>query len=144
MSGTEPVREGELRLEVVVVPVADVDRAKDFYASLGWRLDADLAKDENYRVVQFTPPGSACSIIFGKGLTESTPGSFEGLQLTVYDIDKARADLLERGVDVRGIFHWTAVDNYEWLHGYDVSFGIIDRDRTVRPSALVLQHEAQP
>jgi len=112
MSGTEPVRAGEFRLEVVVVPVSDVDRAKDFYGSLGWRLDADLAKDDTYRVVQFTPPGSTCSIIFGNGLTDASPGSFEGLQLTVYDIDKARADLLERGVkvsesfhDVTGVFH---------------------------------------
>ena len=112
MSGTEPVQAGEFRLEVVVLPVSDVDRAKEFYGSLGWRLDADLAKDDNYRVVQFTPPGSACSIIFGKGLSDASPGSFEGLQLTVYDIDKARADLLERGVkvsesfhDVTGVFH---------------------------------------
>ena len=112
VSGTEPVQPGEFRLEVVVVPVSDVDRAKDFYGSLGWRLDADLAKDDNYRVVQFTPPGSTCSIIFGNGLTEASPGSYEGLQLTVYDIDKARADLLDRGVavsesfhDVTGVFH---------------------------------------
>jgi catechol 2,3-dioxygenase-like lactoylglutathione lyase family enzyme len=105
MSGTEPVEAGEFRLEVVVVPVSDVDRAKSFYESLGWRLDADLTKDENYRVVQFTPPGSTCSIIFGKGLTDARPGSFEGLQLTVYDIDKARADLLGRGVDVSESFH---------------------------------------
>jgi catechol 2,3-dioxygenase-like lactoylglutathione lyase family enzyme len=105
MSGTEPVQAGEFRLEVVVVPVSDVDRAKDFYGSLGWRLDADLAKDDNYRVVQFTPPGSTCSIIFGKGLTDASPGSFEGLQLSVYDIDKARADLLERGVEVSESFH---------------------------------------
>ena len=105
MCGTEPVQEGEFRLEVVVVPVSDVSRAKDFYASLGWRLDADLAKDDNYRVVQFTPPASACSIIFGKGLTDASPGSFEGLQLSVYDIDKARADLLQRGIDVSENFH---------------------------------------
>ena len=105
MSGTEPVQAGEFRLEVVVLPVSDVDRAKDFYGSLGWRLDADLAKDDNYRVVQFTPPGSTCSIIFGKGLSDASPGSFEGLQLTVYDIDKARADLLERGVEVSESFH---------------------------------------
>ena len=112
MSGTEPVQAGEFRLEVVILPVSDVDRAKEFYGSLGWRLDADLAKDDDYRVVQFTPPGSACSIIFGKGLSDASPGSFEGLQLTVYDIDKARADLLERGVkvsesfhDVTGVFH---------------------------------------
>ena len=105
MDGTEPVRAGEFRLEVVVVPVSDVDRAKEFYRSLGWRLDADLTKDDDYRVVQFTPPGSTCSIIFGKGLTAASPGSFEGLQLTVYDIDKARADLLGRGVDVSESFH---------------------------------------
>jgi catechol 2,3-dioxygenase-like lactoylglutathione lyase family enzyme len=105
MSATEPVQAGEFRLEVVVVPVSDVDRAKEFYGSLGWRLDADLAKDDDYRVVQFTPPGSTCSIIFGKGLTGAPPGSFEGLQLSVYDIDKARADLLERGVDVSDSFH---------------------------------------
>lgn len=105
MSGTEPVQAGDFRLEVVVIPVSDVDQAKAFYGSLGWRLDADLAKDDNYRVVQFTPPGSTCSIIFGKGLTEAAPGSFEGLQLTVYDIDEARADLLERGVDISESFH---------------------------------------
>jgi predicted enzyme related to lactoylglutathione lyase len=105
MSGTEPVQAGEFRLEVVVLPVSDVDRAKDFYGSLGWRLDADLAKDDNYRVVQFTPRGSTCSIIFGKGLTGASPGSYEGLQLSVHDIDKARADLLERGVDVTESFH---------------------------------------
>ncbi len=105
MSGTEPVAAGEFRLEVVVLPVADVDRAKQFYSSLGWRLDADLARDEGYRVVQFTPPGSLCSIIFGTGLTAAAPGSFEGLQLTVYDIDEARADLLDRGIDVSEPFH---------------------------------------
>ena len=105
MSGTEPVQAGDFRLEVVVVPVSDVDRAKEFYGSLGWRLDADLTKDPDYRVVQFTPPGSTCSIIFGKGLTAAPPGSFEGLQLTVYDIDEARADLLGRGVDVSESFH---------------------------------------
>jgi catechol 2,3-dioxygenase-like lactoylglutathione lyase family enzyme len=104
-TGSPPVAAGELRLEVVVVPVSDVDRAKRFYESLGWRLDADVAVDEGYRVVQLTPPGSACSIIFGTGVTSAPPGSLEGLQLTVYDIDAARADLLERGVDVSEMFH---------------------------------------
>jgi catechol 2,3-dioxygenase-like lactoylglutathione lyase family enzyme len=99
------VKAGEVRLEVVVVPVSDVDRAKRFYESLGWRLDADLAIDDGYRVVQLTPPGSACSIIFGKGVTSAPPGSSEGLQLTVYDIDEARADLIVRGVDVSEPFH---------------------------------------
>jgi catechol 2,3-dioxygenase-like lactoylglutathione lyase family enzyme len=102
-----PVKAGELKLEVVVLPVSDVDRAKQFYASLGWRLDADLAVDDGYRVVQFTPPGSACSIIFGTGLTAAPPGSFEGLQLTVYDVEDTRTDLIARGVDVSDTFHDT-------------------------------------
>jgi catechol 2,3-dioxygenase-like lactoylglutathione lyase family enzyme len=103
--GSSPVKAGEVRLEVVVVPVSDVDRAKRFYEALGWRLDADLAVDDGYRVVQLTPPGSACSIIFGKGVTSAPPGSSEGLQLAVYDIDEARADLIARGVDVSETFH---------------------------------------
>ena len=102
-----PVKAGETRLEVVVVPVSDVERAKQFYESLGWRLDADLAVNEDYRVVQLTPPGSGCSIIFGTGVTSAAPGSSEGLQLSVYDIDQARADLIERGVDVSELFHDT-------------------------------------
>jgi catechol 2,3-dioxygenase-like lactoylglutathione lyase family enzyme len=104
-AGTPPVKAGEVKLEVVVVPVSDVDRAKRFYETLGWRLDADLAVDDGYRVVQLTPPGSACSIIFGQGVTSAPPGSFGGLQLTVYDIDEARADLIARGVDVSEPFH---------------------------------------
>jgi catechol 2,3-dioxygenase-like lactoylglutathione lyase family enzyme len=104
-AGTPPVKAGEMRLEVVVLPVSDVDRAKSFYQSLGWRLDAYLAVDDGYRVVQLTPPGSGCSIIFGTGVTSAAPGSFEGLQLTVYDIDEARADLAGRGVDVSEPFH---------------------------------------
>jgi catechol 2,3-dioxygenase-like lactoylglutathione lyase family enzyme len=104
-TGSPPVKAGDVRLEVVVVPVSDVDRAKGFYEMLGWRLDADLAVDDGYRVVQLTPPGSACSIIFGKGLTAAPPGSSEGLQLTVYDVDEARADLIGRGVDVSETFH---------------------------------------
>jgi catechol 2,3-dioxygenase-like lactoylglutathione lyase family enzyme len=104
-TGSPRVKAGEMRLEVVVVPVSDVDRAKRFYESLGWRLDADLAVDDGYRVVQLTPPGSGCSIIFGEGVTSAPPGSFEGLQLSVYDIDAARADLVGRGVDVSEPFH---------------------------------------
>ncbi len=94
-----------MKLEVVLVPVSDVDRAKRFYESLGWRLDADFASSEDFRVVQLTPPGSECSIIFGGGVTAAVPGSLEGLQLTVYDIEAARADLIDRGVDVGEIFH---------------------------------------
>jgi catechol 2,3-dioxygenase-like lactoylglutathione lyase family enzyme len=104
-AGTPPVNAGEMKLEVVVVPVSDVDRAKRFYEGLGWRLDADLEVDDGYRVVQLTPPGSACSIIFGEGVTSAQPGSFEGLQLSVYDIDAARADLVARGVDASETFH---------------------------------------
>jgi catechol 2,3-dioxygenase-like lactoylglutathione lyase family enzyme len=104
-TGSPPVQVGEMRLEVVIVPVSDVDRAKRFYESLGWRLDADLPVDEGYRVVQVTPPGSGCSIIFGTGLTAAAPGSLDGLQLSVYDIDATRADLIARGVDVSELFH---------------------------------------
>jgi catechol 2,3-dioxygenase-like lactoylglutathione lyase family enzyme len=104
-TASPPVKPGEMRLEVVVIPVSDVDRAKDFYAGLGWRLDANLAVEDGYRVVQVTPPGSGCSIIFGEGVTSAAPGSAEGLQLSVYDIDEARADLLARGVDVSEPFH---------------------------------------
>ena len=111
-SASPPVKPGEMRLEVVVLAVTDVERTKRFYQDLGWRLDADLVVDDGYRVVQLTPPGSACSIIFGTGVTSAPPGSAEGLQLSVYDIDEARADLIARGVevsepfhDVTGIFH---------------------------------------
>jgi catechol 2,3-dioxygenase-like lactoylglutathione lyase family enzyme len=104
-AGTPPVDAGEMKLEVVVLAVSDVDRAKRFYEGLGWRLDADLAVDDGYRVVQLTPPGSACSIIFGEGVTSAPPGSSEGLQLSVYDIDAARSDLVACGVDVSETFH---------------------------------------
>jgi catechol 2,3-dioxygenase-like lactoylglutathione lyase family enzyme len=95
----------DFKLEVVVLPVSDVDRAKRFYASLGWREDADFTAGDGLRVVQFTPPGSEASIIFGKGVTSGTPGAIEDLQLTVYDIDKAREDLVARGVDASEVFH---------------------------------------
>jgi catechol 2,3-dioxygenase-like lactoylglutathione lyase family enzyme len=95
----------EMKLEVVVLPVSDVDRAKDFYAGLGWRLDADFSADDGLRVVQLTPPGSECSIIFGDKLTAAAPGSIEGLQLTVVDIEAARAELTGSGVDVSEPFH---------------------------------------
>jgi catechol 2,3-dioxygenase-like lactoylglutathione lyase family enzyme len=94
-----------MKLEVVVVPVSDVDRAKRFYETLGWRLDADFVTGEDFRVVQFTPPGSKCSIIFGNGITSAEPGSVEALQLAVFDIEEARADLVDRGVDVSELFH---------------------------------------
>src|ERR1700686_1606352 len=95
----------DLNLEVVVIPVLDVDRAKNFYAGLGWRLDADYASGDNYRVIQFTPPGSGCSIIFGKNVTAAAPGSAEGLYLIVSDLEAARKELLGRGVAVSEVFH---------------------------------------
>jgi catechol 2,3-dioxygenase-like lactoylglutathione lyase family enzyme len=95
----------DMRLEVVVVPVSDVDKAKDFYQALGWRLDADFASREGFRVVQVTPPGSPCSVIFGTGVTSASPGSADGLQLVVTDIDAARDELADRGVDVSEVFH---------------------------------------
>ena len=95
----------DMKLEVVVVPVSDVGKAKDFYQGLGWRLDADFAKSEDFRVVQLTPPGSPCSIIFGTGLTSAAPGSADGLQLVVTDIEAARAELTSRGAEVSEVFH---------------------------------------
>src|SRR5271165_4926834 len=95
----------EMKLEIVVVPVSDVDRSKRFYEVLGWRLDADFATGPEFRVVQFTPPGSAASIIFGKGITNSAPGTLQGLHLVVFDIEKARADLAQLGVAVSDVFH---------------------------------------
>src|SRR5688500_5267187 len=95
----------DLKLEVVAIPVSDVDRAKAFYASLGWRLDADFASGDSWRVIQFTPPGSPASVIFGKNVTAAVPGSAQGLYLIVSDIEAARSNLVRRGVDVSEIFH---------------------------------------
>jgi catechol 2,3-dioxygenase-like lactoylglutathione lyase family enzyme len=98
----------ETKLEVVVIPVSDVDRAKRFYGGLGWRLDADFAGGED-RAVQFTPPGSQCSIQFGKGLTTAVPGALQSLYLVVSDIEAARAELIGRGVDVSQVFHYAGI-----------------------------------
>jgi catechol 2,3-dioxygenase-like lactoylglutathione lyase family enzyme len=95
----------DMKLEIVVIPVSDVDRAKEFYARLGWRLDVDIAKDEQFRVVHFTPPGSQCSVLFGKGVTTEEPGSVQELHLIVSDINRAHAELVERGIDVSEVFH---------------------------------------
>ena len=95
----------DLKLEVVVVPVADVDRAKDFYQGLGWRLDADFPFDNGFRVVQFTPPGSGCSIQFGTNITSAVPGSAQGLYLIVSDINAARGELAALGAKVSEVFH---------------------------------------
>ena len=94
-----------MKLEVAVLPVSDVDRAKAFYQGLGWRLDADFLTGPDFRVVQMTPPGSACAVIFGPGITSAAPGSTEGLQLVVTDIDAARAEFAARGAEVSEVFH---------------------------------------
>jgi len=93
------------KLEVIVIPVSDLDRAKEFYRKLGWRLDADFGDGKDFRILQFTPPGSGCSIIFGKNVTGAAPGSAQGLYLIVSDIEAARAELLRRGVEISGVFH---------------------------------------
>src|SRR5260221_188009 len=95
----------DLKLEIVVIPVSDPDRAKEFYGRLGWRLDADFASGDDFRVMQFTPPGSGCSVIFGKNVTAAAPGSAHGLYLIVSDIEAARKELLGRGVDISEAFH---------------------------------------
>jgi catechol 2,3-dioxygenase-like lactoylglutathione lyase family enzyme len=102
----------DMKFELVVIPVSDVDRAKSFYARLGWRLDLDITASPDYRVVQFTPPGSGCSVIFGLGVTDAPPGSVQGLHLIVSDLVAARAQLLARGIEVGepfydagGLFH---------------------------------------
>jgi catechol 2,3-dioxygenase-like lactoylglutathione lyase family enzyme len=95
----------DLKLEVVVIPVADVDRSKEFYASLGWRLDADFAFDNGFRVVQFTPPGSGCSVQFGTNMTPAAPGSAQGNYLVASDIQAARDELAARGVRISEVFH---------------------------------------
>jgi catechol 2,3-dioxygenase-like lactoylglutathione lyase family enzyme len=95
----------DMKLEVVVIPVSDVDRAKQFYEGLGWREDADFATGPDFRVVQVTPPGSPCSVIFGTNLTLAAPGSADGLQLVVDDIETARAELASHGADVSEVFH---------------------------------------
>ena len=95
----------DMKFEIVVIPVSDVDRAKEFYRRLGWRLDADFASGDDWRVIQFTPPGSGCSVIFGKHVTAAAPGSARGLYLIVSDIEAARAELVGRGVKVSEVFH---------------------------------------
>jgi catechol 2,3-dioxygenase-like lactoylglutathione lyase family enzyme len=104
-SATADEKRVDLKLEVVVLPVSDVDRAKEFYGRLGWRLDADFAFDNAFRVVQLTPPGSGCSIQFGSKITSATPGSAQGTYLIVTDVQAARDELASHGVDVSDVFH---------------------------------------
>ena len=102
---TAKVRPVDMKLEVVAIPVSDVERAKRFYGGLGWRLDADFIVGDTFRGVQFTPPGSPASIHFGKGVTSAVPGSASGVFLVVSDIEAARAELVGRGVEVSEVFH---------------------------------------
>jgi catechol 2,3-dioxygenase-like lactoylglutathione lyase family enzyme len=95
----------DMKFEIVVLPVSDVDRAKAFYAKLGWRLDADYDNGKDFRILQFTPPGSGSSVIFGKNVTSAAPGSAQGLYLIVSDLQAARKDLLDRGVQISEVFH---------------------------------------
>ena len=95
----------DMKLEIVVIPVSDVERAKEFYAKLGWRLDADFDNGKDFRVIQFTPPGSACSVIFGKNVTAASPGSAQGLYLIVSDIEAARKELVAHGIEASEVFH---------------------------------------
>ena len=105
MATTEPKTAVDMKLEIVVLAVSDVDRAKAFYENLGWRLDADFSHGDDWRVIQFTPPGSGCSIIFGKNVTAAAPGSAQGLYLIVPDIEAARDELRGRGVEISEVFH---------------------------------------
>src|SRR6202161_3608253 len=100
----EATHSSDTKLEVIVIPVSDVDRAKQFYAGLGWRLDVDFPFDNGFRVVQFTPPGSGCSVQFGAKMTSAAPGSAQGLYLVVSDIAAARKDLIARGIQVSDAF----------------------------------------
>src|SRR5215813_12584602 len=110
--GTDEVRgKVDTKLEIVVIPVSDIDRAKEFYAKLGWRLDADYDNGSDFRVIQFTPPGSGCSVIFGKNVTPAAPGSSQGLYLIVSDVEAARAELKRLGVEVSEAFHGSS-DGY--------------------------------
>src|SRR5437868_3427753 len=104
-SNDSTVARVDMKFEVVVIPVSDVDRAKEFYGRLGWRLDANYDNGLDYRVIQFTPHGSGCSVIFGKNVTAASPGSAQGLYLIVSDIEAARDELLGRGVAISEVFH---------------------------------------
>ncbi len=121
----------DMKLEVVMLPVADVDGAKNFYKALGWREDADFAAGEDFRVVQLTPPGSACSVIFGTGITSAAPGSAQGLHLVVTDIDAARAELAGGGAEVSEVFH----DAGGVFHHAGTQDGSLDWLQTVRATA---------
>ena len=107
----------DAKIEVIVLPVSDAERAKRFYESLGWRLDADFSAGDGWRAVQMTPPGSLCSVIFGTGVTTATPGSVQGLLLAVSDVQAARAQLVGRGVEVSEVFHFEGPLHFTGTNG---------------------------
>jgi catechol 2,3-dioxygenase-like lactoylglutathione lyase family enzyme len=113
----------DLKLEVLVLPVSDVDKAKAFYEQAGFNLDVDTQPNESFRIVQLTPPGSPCSIIIGKGLTTATPGSAQGLTLVVTDIEAARSYFAERGIDVSDFFHFGPEGQEQGLHPERQDYG---------------------
>ena len=128
----------DTKLEIVVIPVSDVDRAKEFYAKLGWRLDADFDNGSDFRVIQFTPPGSGCSVIFGRNVTGAAPGSAQGLYLIVSDIAAARNEFLGRGVEVSEVFHNEGVyagPDEPYLFGRDRVSGPDSEHRSYRSFA---------
>jgi catechol 2,3-dioxygenase-like lactoylglutathione lyase family enzyme len=128
----------DMKFEVVVIPVADVDRSKKFYTELGWRLDADFPFDNGFRVVQFTPPGSGCSVQFGTKITPAAPGSAQGLYLVVSDIAAARKDLVARGIEVSDVFHAGTpgaqfqIDGSGRISGPDPKYGTYNSFATFR------------
>jgi catechol 2,3-dioxygenase-like lactoylglutathione lyase family enzyme len=144
---TPTAQPAEMKIEVVVIPVSDVDRAKRFYADLGWRLDLDITADDQYRVIQFTPPGSSCSIIFGRGVTTAAPGSAQGLHLIVSDIVAVRAQLLAQGIEVGepfydagGLFHHASRESLtEGLQPQRNSYGSYASFRDPDGNAWVFQ-----
>ncbi|MCZ7462161.1 VOC family protein [Streptomyces sp. WMMC940] len=123
----------DLKLEVVVLPVSDVDRAKAFYESAGFRLDLDAAPSDEWRAVHLTPPGSECSIMFGTGLTNGAPGSVQGLYLVVSDIEEARAELVGRGVEVSDVFHDAGGIFHHGHDAGDVTHRLAGQERITGP-----------
>jgi catechol 2,3-dioxygenase-like lactoylglutathione lyase family enzyme len=144
---TQIEQQAEMKIEVVVIPVSDVDRAKRFYTDLRWRLDLDITADDKYRVVQFTPPGSSCSIIFGRGVTTAAPGSAQGLHLIISDIVAVRTQLLDQGIqisdpfyDAGGLFHHARRESLtEGLQPQRNSYGSYASFRDPDGNAWVLQ-----
>ncbi|KOV52560.1 glyoxalase [Streptomyces sp. AS58] len=119
----------DLKLEVIVLPVSDTDRAKAFYEDLGWRLDLDTGPSDDFRGVHFTPPGSGCSIMFGEGMTAAAPGSVQGLYLIVSDIEAAQRELRERGIDVSDVFHDAGGVLFHGHEGGDVTHRLPGQER---------------